>query len=75
MRQAIITTYFGPTNHKGARVKASCEAGSAIVSWSYDLNAEENHRAACKALAEKLGWPGPWYGGGVKAGYVWVTVY
>lgn len=74
MRQAIITRYLGPTNYRGARVKASCEAGSITVAWNYDFVTSENHRAAAKALIEKLGWVGHWAGGGLEDGYVFVDV-
>jgi len=60
--QAIQTKYLGPTNHRGSRVKATCAAGSVIVSWDYSLpnNIEENHRAAAYFLAvNKLKWD-PW---------------
>lgn len=66
--QAITTKYFGPTNFRGSRVKATCDAGSVTLSWDYGLNSDENHRAACEALIEKLGWgsdryPFRWVGG------------
>lgn len=61
--QAITTKYLGPTNYRGARVKATCEAGSVTVSWDHALGSEENHDAACRALALKLGWHGQWLGG------------
>lgn len=54
--QAIVTKYLGPTNLKGTRVKAACEAGQITVSWDHALNADENHDAAAHALAKKLGW-------------------
>lgn len=54
--QAIVTRYLGPTDTKGARVKAACEAGSLTVSWSYAIGTEENHDRAAHALAERLGW-------------------
>jgi len=56
--QAIQTKYLGPTNHRGSRVKAACEAGSMTVSWDYALNVEENHKAAANMLKTKLGWKG-----------------
>jgi hypothetical protein len=56
MFQAITTKYLCPTNHRGARVKATAQAGSVTVSWDYALNADGNHTAAAQALAEKMGW-------------------
>lgn len=63
--QAILTKFLGPTNHRGPRVKASCEAGSIIVSWDDALDSDGNHDAACRALALKLSWFGTWLGGGL----------
>ncbi|MDK4729358.1 hypothetical protein [Rhizobium phaseoli] len=72
--QAITTKFFGPTNYRGSRVKATAEAGSITVSWDHALNSEQNHDAAAKALAEKFGWRGAWFSGGTPTGncYVWV---
>lgn len=73
MRQAIITKFMGPTNSRGARVKATADAGSITVGWDYALNIEGNHTAAAKALAMKLGWAGHWHGGGLPgSGYAFV---
>ncbi len=58
MRQAIQTSYHGPTNHRGSRVKATCDAQTMWVPWDYSLGAEENHRAAAEQLARGLGWLG-----------------
>jgi hypothetical protein len=62
MFQAIQTKYFGPGNVRGARVKASAEAGSVTLSWDHSKGVEENHAAAAQALAEKFKWVGPRYG-------------
>jgi hypothetical protein len=61
--QAITTRYLPPTNFRGSRVKAQCEAGSLTISWSYDLDPDANHDAACAELVKRLGWSGPWLGG------------
>jgi hypothetical protein len=66
--QAIQTKYLGPTNHRGSRVKAWCDAGKIIVSWDYALNAWENHQKAAVALAEQLQWPGLYVGGALPNG-------
>lgn len=52
--QAIITKYLGPTNTKGERIKASCEAGSVTISYRHDLDQLQAHAAAAKALCLKL---------------------
>lgn len=63
MKQAIVTKFLGPTDHRGARVKATCEAGSVTVSWDYgrgnasgEDDVSANHRHAATVLASKLGW-------------------
>ncbi len=68
MSQAIVTKYLGPTNHRNARVKASCQAASVVISWDDALDIDENHTAAAKALATKLKWIGHWCGGGLPGG-------
>jgi hypothetical protein len=75
MRQAIETKYLGPTNHRGSRVKATSQAGSITVSWDDALDVNDNHRAAAKALAKKLGWPGHYAEGGKADGSGNVYVY
>jgi len=60
--QAIRTRYVGPTNTRGSRITAKCEAGSVSVPYDDALNSEQNHRAACDKLRAKLGWTTPHYG-------------
>jgi hypothetical protein len=60
--QAIVTKYLGPTNNRGARVKATADAGSITVSWDHALNADDNHESAAVALRAKLGWNDDAYG-------------
>lgn len=59
MRQAIVTKYLGPTNFRGSRVKAVCDAETITISWDDALNPEDNHRVAANQLANSLGWIGP----------------
>jgi hypothetical protein len=69
--QAIRTRYHGPTNTRGARFSAKCEAGSIYMPYAHGLNTAGNHAAACKALVKKLGWDDDGYGhmvGGQFAG-------
>lgn len=79
--QAIETKYLGPTNSRGSRVKATCEAGSITLSWDDALNPSDNHDAAARALILSLEWDsaarGAWYRGATKgsAGYVYVCSY
>lgn len=67
-RQAITTRYFGATNYRGARVKATAAVGSLTVSWDHSLNVSDNHKAAAMALARKYGWNGTWFSGGMPDG-------
>jgi len=60
--QAIQTRYLGPTNTRGSRIKAWCDAGSLTQSWDYAVNGDLNHVAAAAALQHKLGWVGGLYG-------------
>lgn len=60
--QAIVTKFLGPTNFRGACVKAECEAGKLTVLWDDGLNSEENHDKAALALSAKLGWDKRPYG-------------
>ena len=54
--QAIVTRYLGPTDYRGARIKATADAGSVTISYPYELSGEACHRAAADALLVKLGW-------------------
>lgn len=61
--QAIRTTYHGPTNTLGSRIKATCAAGSLYIPYPHELSGQAVHRAAADALVVKLGWDGDNYGG------------
>ena len=68
MLQAIRVQYLGPTNYRGARLKATCDAGTATISYPYESNRDEGHRAAAQALLDKLGWDYLMVGGVLKDG-------
>ncbi len=79
--QSIQTKFIGPTNTRGSRYKASCEAGSLTLGADDSLGSEANHVRVARALIAKLGWfhdakrgdtYGEWYSGGTKDGYVFV---
>lgn len=72
MRQAIVTKYIGPTNHRGARIKATAFAGSITVPYAYELGIPAAHEAAARALADKFGWVGDMVGGSTLDGYCFV---
>jgi len=73
MRQAIITKYIGPTNFRGARVQAKCDAKTIYVPWDHALDVEENHFRAAEKLLLHLKWNGEWMGGSLKNEYVFVN--
>ena len=62
--QAIETKYLGPTNTKGARIKASAWADSVTIPFEYGPGTDGAHDLAVIALATKLGWWGVWARGG-----------
>ena len=72
----ISTKYFGPTNTRGARVKATCQCGSITISWDYSLNVDENHVNVMRALTNKfnLEWGNEWAIGSSNEGYIFVPV-
>lgn len=75
--QAIITKYHGPTNTKGSRITAKCDAGSVTISYPHELSGDAVYRAAADALVKKLGWDhGELACGGLpdNGGYVFVFV-
>ncbi|MBU6278593.1 MAG: hypothetical protein KGN78_05060 [Actinomycetales bacterium] len=73
MRQAITTKYHGPTNTRGSRISATTESGLRhYYPYRYELNSEQNHRAAALAMAEHMGWSGTWRGGAIPCGYAFV---
>ena len=75
--QAILTKYLGPTDHKGARIRARCDAGSITISYPHELSGYDVHAAAAMALVRKLEWQdyGSWVVGGLpdQAGFVFVN--
>lgn len=66
--QAIVTKYLPATNTRGSRIKASASAGSKTIGYDDSLNTDGAHAVAAQALAEKFGWEGTWYGGGMPDG-------
>jgi hypothetical protein len=69
---AILTKFIGPTNYRGARVKAYTTSGHRIVvPWDHALNVEENHDAAALALCRKMEWGGKLVRGSTEVGYAY----
>lgn len=72
--QAITTKYFGPSNVRGSRIKATSGSGlSVTISCPDELNMDAAHKSAAQALCDKLKWNGKLIGGGLKdGGYAFV---
>ena len=62
MMQAIRTKFVGPTDFHDARVSATCQAKRITVTWNQTQGVDENHVAAARELARRLGWDQPPYG-------------
>ncbi len=70
MRQSITTKFIGPTNSRGARIKAIARKADSIgsemsvtVPFEY-IGTDKAHTAAARVCAEKYNWFGLWVGGG-----------
>lgn len=74
MRQAIVTRYAGPTNHRGSRIIVRAQAGRMTVPWDDALDVADNHRSAARAFAQRWDWAGEWMGGAMPddTGYAFV---
>ena len=55
-RQAIVTRYVNPTDHKPGRIVARCDAKRITVEWEDALDIAENHASAALVLFQSLGW-------------------
>ena len=74
--QAIITKFYGPTNHTGSRIEAKCAAKSIFVPYDHSLSSSANHAEAARTLAASLHWVGAWAAGDMPdgTGNVYVNV-
>ena len=66
--QAIHVKFLCPTNFKGSRYKATCQAGSVTVHSDHGLNPSQNAARAAIALCVKLDWTGELVEGGLPDG-------
>lgn len=75
-RQAITTSYRGPTDSKGPRIIARCDAKRISVQCDDALDIGENHAAAALELMRVLGWDerNELAMGGTRDGFVFVQV-
>lgn len=77
MLQAIHTHWLGPTNLRGARIKAVCESRSLTVPYDHSVIGDVNHETAARTLWELMEWNQPGFrlvGGCLpgNGGYAWV---
>lgn len=56
-RQAILTKYIGPTNHRPGRIKAWCDSGSLTIEWDHSMSVAANHGRVASELAKRLEGP------------------
>lgn len=75
-RQAITTSFRGPTDSHDTRIIARCEAKRITVRWDGHLDRAGNHAAAAIELMDQLGWSekNDLVMGGTREGYVFVQV-
>ena len=73
--QAIVTKYLGPTDTKGARIKATGYSGSITIPYDHSLSGRAVHRKAAEALCEKFGWTGRLIGGSDPSGQGYTFVF
>src|SRR6476659_7189825 len=55
-RQAITTSFRGPSDKRGSRIVAKCEALRISVECDDALSVQDNHAAAALELMRRLGW-------------------
>jgi hypothetical protein len=71
--QAIKTRYHGPSNTRGSRIVAKCEAGSLTMPFDCSLNHQGNHAKAAQLLIKQLGWSGMFIGGEFDGDHYWTA--
>lgn len=63
--QAIVTTYYGPGNVRGARIRAKAQAGTMWFPYEY-MGTDKMHDHAAEQYARHFGWRGNWYSGSLS---------
>ena len=68
--KAITVKYLGPTNSRGARVKASAGGtqGNVTLPFRHDLSTEQNIAATVDALLLRYEWDNPYALGALSDG-------
>jgi hypothetical protein len=78
LRNNIVTVYYGPTNCRGARIRAVGGGESVVIPYDHALSPEDAHVKAARIIADRLGWKGRLYGSWVTVNgqgrYVWLCI-
>tara|TARA_R100000808_G_scaffold260_3_gene1576 strand:- start:6939 stop:7196 length:258 start_codon:yes stop_codon:yes gene_type:complete len=62
--QSIITSFLGPTDHRGSRIIAKTSGGfKKTYPYDHRLSGEKNHASASLSLLKVLDWEGELIGG------------
>lgn len=69
--QAIRTRYYGPTNTRGSRIVAKCEAGTLSMPYNHALSAYQNHATCAALMLKRFSWGKPYVGGCFANDYYW----
>jgi len=67
-RVAIRCRFYGPTNHRGSRIRvtrfdspaAGRDPNGMTVSWDHALGLTDNYVAAVRQYVRRAGWAGTW---------------
>lgn len=66
-RAVIRCRYYGPTDHRGSRIRVSrfdswngADPNRMTVSWDHALNPIENYVAAVQKYIDRADWSGTW---------------
>lgn len=71
--KAIRTKYYGPGNVRGSRIMATDDDGNRVyIPYPYELDSDDAHLLAARALCRKMGWEGVLARGAIRDGYVFV---
>jgi hypothetical protein len=81
-RVAIRCRFYGPTNHRGSRIRvtrfdsviAGRDPNAMTFGWDYALGLTENYVSAVREYVRRAGWSGTWAVSTCEGGAVGVFV-
>lgn len=81
-RVAIRCRFYGPTNHRGSRIRvtrfdskiAGRDPNGCTFGWDYALGLTDNYVAAVREYVRRAGWSGTWAVSMCEGGAVGVFV-